>query len=39
MEYLMKKRMQVLETIKPICKAFNIEDYNYIVQGTGQKEL
>ena len=39
MEYLMKKRMQVLETIKPICKAFNIEDYNYIVQGTGQTEI
>ncbi len=39
MKHLMKKRMQVLETIKPICKAFNIEDYNYIVRGTGQTEI
>lgn len=31
-EYLQKKRLQVLEEIKPICDAFNIKDYDYIVQ-------
>lgn len=39
MKYLMEKRKEVLEAIKPICEAFNIEDYNYIVQETGQREI
>lgn len=29
-EYLKKKRIEVLEEIKPICDAFNIE-YDYII--------
>lgn len=28
----MEKREQVLEAIKPICEAFGIEDYDYIVE-------
>lgn len=31
------KRTEVLEKIKPICEAFNIE-YDYIVEETGQTE-
>lgn len=38
MQYLENKRLEVLETIEPICKAFNIKDYDYIVKPTGQKE-
>ena len=37
-EYLQQKRIEVLETIKPICKAFKIKDYDYIVQEAGQTE-
>lgn len=28
-EYLIKKRIEVLDAIKPICEAFNITDYDY----------
>lgn len=38
MEYLKDKRIKVLESIKPICEAFNIDDYDYIVKPTGQTE-
>ena len=38
MKYLKEKRLKVLETIKPICEAFEIKDYDYIVQDTGQRE-
>lgn len=37
-EYLKKKRLEVLERIKPICDAFGIKDYDYIVKETGQNE-
>lgn len=36
-EQLKKKRIEVLEAIKPICEAFNLE-YDYIVKETGQTE-
>lgn len=36
-EQLKKKRLEVLEAIKPICEAFNIE-YDYIVKKEGQTE-
>lgn len=36
--YLQKKREEVLKTIAPICKAFNISEYDYIVKETGQTE-
>lgn len=36
-EQLKKKRIEVLEAIKPICEAFNLE-YDYIIKETGQKE-
>ena len=29
MKYLEEKRLEVLEEIKPICKAFAITDYDY----------
>lgn len=31
-EYLYKKRLQVLEEIKPICDAFKIDKYDYLVE-------
>ena len=37
-EYLKKKRLEVLERIKPICDVFGIKDYDYIVKETGQTE-
>lgn len=37
-EYLKEKRIKVLETIKPICKAFKIIDYDYIVDGKIYRE-
>ncbi len=37
-EYLVSKRVEVLEAIKPICEVFNITDYDYIISKTGQKE-
>lgn len=36
-EQLKKKRIEVLEAIKPICEAFNLE-YDYIVKEKGQTE-
>lgn len=32
-EYLQLKRETVLETIKPICEAFEITEYDYVVDG------
>lgn len=37
-EYLQKKRLEVLEEIKPICEAFNIKKYDYVISETGQSE-
>lgn len=39
MEYLKEKRKKVLDTIKPICEVFGVNDYDYITQETGQKEV
>ena len=39
MKCLEKKRLEVLEAIKPICEAFEIKDYDYIVNPTGQTEI
>lgn len=38
LEYLKKKREDVLNIIKPICETFHIEDYDYIVKDNLQKE-
>lgn len=38
MEHLQDKRLKVLEAIKPICEAYGIKDYDYIVKETGQTE-
>jgi len=38
MEYLNEKRVQVLEVIKPICDAYGIKKYDYVVKETGQSE-
>lgn len=35
---LEQKRIEVLEAIKPICEAFNIKNYDYIIKETGQTE-
>ena len=32
MEYLKEKRLEVLKEIKPICEAFNITDYDYLIE-------
>ena len=29
-EYLKNKRIEVLETIKPMCESFKIENYDYV---------
>lgn len=39
MKCLNDKRIEVLETIAPICEAFNIKDYDYIVKESGQREI
>lgn len=39
LEYLKKKRVEVLDAIKPICDAFGITDYDYEVKESGQTEL
>ena len=39
MEYLERKRLVVLKEIKPICEAFDIRDYDYIVSPSGQTEI
>lgn len=36
-EYLKKKRIEVLEAIKPLCDYFKIQ-YDYIIKETGQRE-
>ena len=38
MEDLEAKRIEVLEAIKPICEAFKINDYDYEVKDSGQRE-
>lgn len=38
MKHLNDKRIEVLKTIAPICEAFNIKDYDYIVKESGQRE-
>ena len=38
LKYLQEKRAEVLKKIKPICEAFGIEDYDYIVSDKGQTE-
>lgn len=38
MQYLKEKRQTVLDTIKPICKAFGIEEYNYTYSEDGHNE-
>jgi len=38
LEYLQSKRLEVMKAIKPICEAFNIKDYDYELQETGQRE-
>ena len=38
MEQLGAKRIEVLEAIKPICEAFKINDYDYEVKDSGQRE-
>lgn len=37
-DYYKKKRETVLETIKPICEAFGITDYDYIIDIPNGKE-
>jgi len=37
--YLQQKRQCVLETIEPICKAFDIKDYDYVVDEQGRERL
>ena len=38
MKRLQDKRIEVLKAIKPICEAFKIKDYDYVIQETGQIE-
>lgn len=38
MKRLQEKRIEVLKAIKPICEAFKIKDYDYVIQETGQIE-
>ena len=38
MKYLQEKRLEILKAIKPICDAFGIKDYDYIVKETGIAE-
>lgn len=37
-EYLKQKKVEVLEAIKPICEAFNIKEYDYLISDTGRRE-
>ena len=34
-DYYEKKRETVLETIRPICEAFEINDYDYVITDNG----
>lgn len=36
-DYYEQKRLLVLETIKPICEAFEISDYDYIIDDMGER--
>ena len=38
-EYLQKKRLEVLEEIKPICEVFGINDYDYIISESSPREV
>lgn len=38
-EYLIKKRIEVLDAIKPICEAFNITDYDYEINTENGTEI
>ena len=38
-DYYEEKRETVLETIKPICEAFEITDYGYEIKDNGQLEI
>jgi len=38
-EYLKSKRLEVLEAIKPICEAFKITEYDYLVSETSPTEM
>lgn len=38
-KYLEEKRLKVLKEIKPICEAFNITEYDYIITPTGGERL
>ena len=38
-KYLQEKRAEVLKKIRPICEAFGIEDYDYIVSDKGETEI
>ena len=38
-EYLTKKRLEVLEKIRPICEKFGIKDYEYKITDTGSERL
>ena len=37
--YLQSKREEVLNLIKPICNAFSIKDYDYIIEEDSRKVL
>lgn len=39
LEYLKDKRKKVLKTIKPMCEAFGIKDYDYIINESNQAEF
>lgn len=36
-EYLISKREEVLKTIKPICDAFGISDYDYEIENNRER--
>lgn len=38
-DYYLKKRESILQEIKPICAAFGINDYDYIVYGEAKLEI
>lgn len=38
MREINNKRIEVLEAIEPICKAFGIKEYDYVIKETGQRE-
>ncbi len=39
MKYLNQKRVIILDTIKPICEAYGITNYDYEIKETGQSEI